>query len=473
MIKVQKHDINAENSILGLAVFEGSEMFVKARQYITEVEMFYDNDNREIWTAMCEMYDEGIPIDAILLYRKLREKKSTSGDNWGYIITKKVDMNVTKVYLTNWCLALVEDYVSRISESAVYDLSHNDNAFDVAKDLDNKIKKAMNFNVVDDWSDMSQLALELDNRRERIANGESFGVMTGFKKLDDMTGGLESGMIVVAARPSMGKTAFCCSLAINMAKLGSTVGIISLEMPNVQLSARFASIVSGVEFWRIFRNAPTDVRQQDTVIQGLNRMSSLPVFSTDNSKVNISDIRWKAEKLVKTKGAKVIIIDYIQLVNTEGGNKNQTREREVAKLSNGLKALSKDLGIVVIALAQLNRESETPDKVSRPGKLSQLRESDAILADADMGIIVDRPYKRGQETDENGISTINKGSIIVEKFRNGETGVIDLWFDPTSMHFRDEETRITDLLNPSYSSIVKRETFEAPIITNPFGEIPF
>ena len=189
MIKVQKHDINAENSILGLAVFEGSEMFVKARQYITEVEMFYDNDNREIWTAMCEMYDEGIPIDAILLYRKLREKKSTSGDNWGYIITKKVDMNVTKVYLTNWCLALVEDYVSRISESAVYDLSHNDNAFDVAKDLDNKIKKAMNFNVVDDWSDMSQLALELDNRRERIANGESFGVMTGFKKLDDMTGG--------------------------------------------------------------------------------------------------------------------------------------------------------------------------------------------------------------------------------------------------------------------------------------------
>lgn len=469
---VPKHDIQAENNILGICIFEGSEQFVKARQFITTSEMFYDMDNKLIWECMEKLYDEGTPIDSTLLFRELAKNgQAVSGDSWGYVIGLKLDMNVTKVYMTHWCMALIEDYVDRISTSAVFDLQRSDNAFDVAKDLDLKIKNAMNFHVVDDWSDMSQLALDLDNRRERIANGETFGVMTGFKELDKMTGGLESGMIVVAARPSMGKTAFACSLAINMAQLGSTVGIISLEMPNVQLAGRFASIVSGVEFWRIFRNAPTDVRQQDTVMQGLNRMSSLPVYSTDNSKVNISDIRWKAEKLVKTKGAKVIIIDYIQLVNTEGGNKNQTREREVAKLSNGLKALSKDLGIVVIALAQLNRESETPDKVSRPGKLSQLRESDAILADADMGIIVDRPYKRGEQTDENGNTTINKGTIIIEKFRNGETGHVDLWFDATSMHFRDEE-RSNEYV-PKFSTIVTRENFTAPVIDNPFGEIPF
>lgn len=469
---VPAHDVQCENNILGICIFDGSEQFVKARQFITTSEMFYDMDNKLIWEAMDLLYNEGTPIDSTLLYRKLlKGQEPVSGNSWGYVIGLKLDMNVTRVYMTHWCMALIEDYVKRISTAAVFDLQRKDSAFDVAKDLDAKIKAAMNFNVVDDWSDMSQLALQLDDRRERITNGEHFGVMTGFKKLDDMTGGLESGMIVVAARPSMGKTAFCCSLAINMAKLGAPVGIISLEMPNVQLAARFASIVSGVEFWRIFRNSPTDVRQQETVIQGLSTMSSLPVFSTDNSKVNISDIRWKAEKLVKTKGAKVIIIDYIQLVNTEGGNKNQTREREVAKLSNGLKALSKDLGIVVIALAQLNRESETPDKVSRPGKLSQLRESDAILADADMGIIVDRPYKRGQETDENGNTTLNKGTIIVEKFRNGETGSIDLWFDATSMHFRDEER--PHERTPQFSPIVTRETFNAPVIDNPFGEIPF
>lgn len=478
MLKIPKHDINAENSILGLAIYEGSEMLVKARQYITETDMFYDNDNREIWNAMCEMYDEGTPIDAVLLFRKLRSKKSTSGDNWGYIISKKIDMNVTKVYLTNWCLALVEDYVTRISESAVFDLAHNDNAFDVAKDLDTKIKKAMNFNVVDDWSDMSQLSLGLIDRREKIHKGHTFGVKTGFKELDRITGGIEAGMVVIAARPSMGKTAFACSLAINMAQLGSTVGIISLEMPNTQLAGRFASIITGVEFWKVYRNtaAPNESKSEvdNKVNIGLNQMSSLPVFSTDNSKVNLSEIRWKAEKLVKTKGAKCIIIDYIQLISTEEA-KNTTREREVAKLSSGIKAISKDLGIVMIVLAQLNRESETPDKVSRPGKLSQLRESDAILADADMGIIVDRPFKRGEKTDDQGNSTENKGAIIIEKFRNGETGHVDLWFDATSMHFRDEERPYEHI--QSFSPIVTRPSFEAPVLDHPFGtqqfDVPF
>jgi len=477
--KVPKHDLNAENSVLGLCIYDGTEMFVRAKQMIIEPSMFYDADNMAIWEAMCEMYENGTPIEINLLTRKLREKQSTSGDTWGYILAKKVDMNVTKVYLTNFCTAIVEDYVSRISERAIYELGQNESAFDVASDLNDKIRKAMNFTVIDDWSDMSQMALGLVDRRQRIDNGETFGVMTGFKKFDGMTGGIDPGMVVIAARPSMGKTAFACSLAINMAQLGSTVGIISLEMPNTQLAGRFASIVSGVEFWKIYRNK-VELHESnykhaiDNKIDiGLNRMSSLPVFSTDNAKVNISDIRWKAEKLVKTKGAKVIIIDYIQLITAEE-SKNTTREREVAKLSAGIKAIAKDLGIVMIVLAQLNRESETPDKVSRPGKLSQLRESDAILADADMGIIVDRPFKRGEVVNaETGASTENEGAIIVEKFRNGETGIVKLYFDPKLMHFRDEESKNNDILNPTYSTIVKRETFEAPIIENPFEEPPF
>lgn len=436
---IPAHDIEAENSILGICIFDGSEQFVKAKHYLKTPEAFYDMDNRKIWEAMNKLYDEGSPIDATLLYRELRTGEHTmTGNDWGYEITKKVDMNVTRVHMSHWCTAVVKDYVTRLSKAAVFDLAGNNDALEIAKELDEKVKKALDFTIVDDWSDMSQIALRLSDRRERIANGEVFGVMTGFKELDLLTGGLEPGFVVIAARPSMGKTAFACSLAINMAKLGSTVGIISLEMPNVQLAGRFASIVSGVEFWRIYRNQPISEGQQTIVNSGLSRMSTLPVYTTDNAKVTISDIRWKAEKLVKTKGAKCIIVDYIQLVNTEGGKANESREREVSKLSSGLKALSTDLGIVVIGLAQLNRESETPDKVSRPGKLSQLRESDSILADADMGIIVDRPFKRGEVTDENGAGTENKASIIIEKFRNGETKKIDLHFDPTAMHFRDE-----------------------------------
>ena len=434
---VPPHCIEAENHILGICIFDGLEQYSKAAQYITTPEIFYHSDNQTIWNAMSAMYERGTPIDITLLTHELRKgDPSVSGDAWGYILATKVNMNVTRVYMTNWCLAIVEDYVQRLSMKALQEAG-GENPFEIASELDRKIKRAMNFKVVDDWSDMSQLSLQLNDRRTRIANGEQFGILTGFRELDSISGGIEPGMIVVAARPSMGKTAFACSLIINMAKLGTTVGIISLEMPNVQLAGRFAAIVSGQEFWRIYRNRPIDSAQDDRVNRSLVDMASLPVYATDTAKVNISDIRWKVEKLVKTKGARCIVIDYIQLVNTEH-EKNQTREREVAKLSAGLKAISKDLDIVIVALAQLNRESETPDKVSRMGKLSQLRESDAILADADMGIIVDRPYKRGELTDDKGETTENIGRINIEKFRNGETKLIDLVFDPASMHFKDK-----------------------------------
>lgn len=461
--KVPPHCIEAEDSILGLCIYDGTETFVKAAQYITTSEIFHIDDNRLIWETMTAMYTTGIPIDIILLTRELNKVRPTQcGNTWAYVTAKKTDLNVTRAHLTNWCLAIVEDYVSRLSTSAVYDL-HGKDPFTVAADLDAKLKSAMNFKIVDDWSDMSQMALQLDERREQIRQGKQFGVLTGYRELDAITGGIEPGLVVIGARPSMGKTAFACSLLLNMARLGTPVGIISLEMPNVQLAGRFASIVSGVEFWRVYRSKEADASQQEAVVKSLSTMSTLPVYSTDSSRVNISDIRWKVEKLVRTKGARCIIVDYIQLVNTDG-SRNETREREVAKLSAGLKAISKDLDIVVIALAQLNRESETPDKVSRMGKLSQLRESDAILADADMGIIVDRPYKRGELTDEHGASTENIGRINIEKHRNGETKLIELHFDTGSMHFMDKPVThypvLPDMID--YQRPIKRGYDELP-----------
>ncbi len=452
MVNKQQYDIHAENQILGVCIekvtnWNQMECFIIAKSLINLPEVFYDEDNRIIWATMVELYNEAKSFEYISLTRELRKKQELSygGESWAYIIGKKMENVNTTAHLRNWCLHIVEDFIIREKKKALQLLENADDVTTIQKDLSESITKALSMRSVDEWEDMSKIALDLTQRREKIASGVEFGVKTGFDELDKLSGGLEEGLIVIAARPSMGKTAFACSLAISMASLGSAVGFISLEMPNVQLAGRFNSIVSGVEFWRIFRNEHQSTDEAEKVQKSLLKMANLPIYTTDSSSVNLNDIRWKAERLVKTKNAKCIIIDYLQLVDSLSEKKNETREREVAKLSKGLKQLSRDLHIPIIALAQLNRESESGDKVSKVGKLSQLRESGSIEQDIDMGIIVDRPFKRGDKLDENGVSTENKAKIIIEKYRNGETKEIELEFEPKLMLFKN---KVTDSYNP-------------------------
>jgi len=250
------HDLGAENQIIGCIILNGSEFFFKAKAYITTKEIFYNEDNKTIWQCIDDMYNDAKPLEITLITRELRKvsQLSFSGDNWAYVLTKKTEFVYTNVYMTNWCLAIIEDYIERASILALNDMVGR-NAREITESLDLSIKNALAFKNIEDWADMSHLAVELSNRRDKIESGIEFGVKTGFREFDNLTGGFESGFIVIGARPSMGKTAFAVSLAISMARLGSAVGFISLEMPNVQLAGRLASIVSGQEFWRVFRNS--------------------------------------------------------------------------------------------------------------------------------------------------------------------------------------------------------------------------
>ena len=440
MLEQLPHDLFAEDSIIGVCLLHGTETFVRARQYIRNPEIFYSEDNRAIWQAMESMYKAGTVIDEIMVCRELRKTKPLSfgGDSWATVTILRTRPVIGDQHLSGWCTAIIDDYVERISMIGTEKSRKAPSAFEKAKIIDGLMKDALEFKNVEDWADMSQIGIELIDRRERIAKGEVFGVKTGFKTFDALTGGLEPGMIIFAARPSMGKTAFAASLAVKMALNGGPVGIISLEMPRIQLGARLYSILSRVAFWRLFRNIHDTQYQTDYVNKSIAENSTVPVYVSDQTKVNLSDIRYKTEKLIRTKGAKCVIIDYIQLVNPNDDEKQaRNREQQVAALSRGLKAMSTDLGIPVIALAQLNRESEKADGPSKPGKLSQLRESDSILADADMGCIVDRPFKRGELVDANGQSTENKAAIIIEKFRNGETTTLEFDFHPETMMFMD------------------------------------
>lgn len=441
MIEKLRYDEFAENSILGVCLLEGGQTFAQAKQYIKKEDIFYIEDNKLIWGAMSRLYEAGTPIDEVAVCRELRKthQRSFGGDSWPVVTMTKTREVVSGAHLMHWCISIVDDYIERISTQTAQSNKKGKSSYEILKELDLSIKEALSFKNIEDWADMSQMGLELIDRRERIRNGEVFGVMTGIHQLDKITGGLETGLIVIAARPSMGKTAFASSLAVRMASLGSPIGLISLEMPKIQLSGRIISILSGTEFWRVFGNKHRNQSEENQTNKIITEHATLPIYVSDQSKVNLSDIRYKTEKLIKTKGAKCIIIDYIQLVDvndTEFQAKN--REQQVSALSKGLTRMSKDFNIPIIALAQLNRESENAKGTSSPGKLSQLRESDAILADATMGIIVDRPFKRGELVDLNNQSTENKASIIIEKFRNGATTTIPLDFDPETMMFMNE-----------------------------------
>lgn len=440
-----------EHLIIGAIVLHGSPFYQEASRYLTTHEVFYNERYRLLWQEMTEMYNEGIPIDQFLLTRVMNRKYPLSKnlaegqmpyESWAYTISRSTEYLCEPTYkLFYWCAAVIDDYIERLSEDAIYNLSAKKGAWDALDHVNRQIQKALNIKTEVDWMDASQIALQLIERRQKFESGEIRSIKTGYRELDHITGGLETGMIVIAARPSMGKTAFAASLLCQIAMQGLPVGIISLEMPNIQVGARIASILTGKSFASIFKE-PKPGTDPHELIQIANKLSEYPIYSTDKSGMNLGEIRYRVEKLVKVHKAKLVIIDYIQLVNTKGETKNETREREVARLSAGIKILSKEMDIPIIVLAQLNRESESSEKVSKPGKLSQLRESDAILADADMGVIVDRPYKRGQVENEQKESTINEVDLIIEKNRNGSTGIVHLHFDPDLMRVRDKDENI-------------------------------
>lgn len=429
----KKHIIDAENAVIGVCIIE-PDKFAGVYAMIKTPEIFYLTENQQIFKAMITLKESYRPIDGIMLAAELAPIPAID-ISWAYILTKKMHDVVSGAHVEYWCAILIQDYMQRKSIEAVAKLPSCDDPLQLAQDLDEALKSAMSFKSTTDWNDMSQVMVELYRRREEIDNGKEYGLFTGFNEFDLITGGLQTGFHVIGARPSVGKTAFATSLALNIAEAGNTIGIISLEMPNVQLASRIASMKSKIEFWRIFRNKHTCQEEKDFVNQSISDLSALPIFISDKTGVTGLDIRLKAEKLVRTQNAKCIIIDYLQLVDSSTTNRNDNRQNEVQKLSRSLKLLSNDLDIPIIALAQVNRESETPDKVNKVPKLSQLRESGAIEQDVDMGMIIDRPFKRGQTTNEQNESTEFEADLIIEKHRNGETRTIPLRFEPATMRF--------------------------------------
>lgn len=445
--KYQHYNTDLERCILGICILQPAA-FTQAQEIISTADCFYDPDHRIVWDTMMEMQDRGEFCDMITVTQRVAQKKSSSviGDV-AYFITHDLCMGVySDAHLTTWCVSVNELYMNRLYlEVSQIAGSSPDDIIEATDALNEKIEKAKQIKASDDWHSIGQAMFKLQQHMD-VVRSKNTGVLSGIQTLDDITFGFQPGqLIVLAARPAVGKSAFAASVALNTARKGNKVGIISLEMPEEQLAGRMAAIYSDMEFWRIYRNVFNSEDEERIFYTRSGEMAGLPIYFTDKTNVNAAIIRGKAMKLKNKKGLDFLIIDYLQLIETEG-KRNETREREIAKLSRSLKLLSLELNIPIMVLAQLNRESEK--SADKKPKAHNLRESGSIEQDADLILLLHRDYAVGIEEDANGNSTKNEADIIIAKHRNGETAELKLGFDGFRMSFFDKETKVE--FKPAY-----------------------
>lgn len=427
-----EYDIELEDTILGAIIIEQTA-FARIKGLISK-EMIYDDFNASIFEVCSELFDKSCPIDlAILVQECYKRKLADKYHDLAHRIALKTNVVASSANIETHCLYLRELYCKRLLIEAK---QQADTDYDVIKSMDElqeKLKKARELKATNDWQAFNDILMDI---RIKISEKEDEGVKTGISELDAIRGGFKpSEVIIVGARPSVGKTAFAGQIALNMARNGHKVGIISLEMSNAQLGMRIFSIISGVEFWKLDRHMINSTAEMDLVNSYMDSSLNLPIFMSEKTGVTISDIRAKAMKLIYKNSLDVLFIDYLGLIEPEQ-HKNRNREQEISAMSRGLKLLAMETGIPIVVLAQLNRSVETRGAGKKP-MLSDLRDSGSIEQDADVVMFLHSDYKAGILQNASGGSTEFERDIIVAKYRNGATKDFKIGFEPTKMMFVD------------------------------------
>jgi replicative DNA helicase len=411
--KVPPQEIEAERAVLGTClVYPDSINEVKLRP-----EMFYKEAHQNIFACIVEQANKGF-CDMIAVSEALRKRNqfdSVGGSLYLLTLTSNI---FTNQMIQNHSLLVKQTWIAReyirIGQELV-NRGFTDDIADINEYAESSLFQLSNFTQTKEPRHISLAVNELLQDVEKIYNKEKslIGIPAGYTSIDRITGGWQPGsLIILAGRPSMGKTALALALAKNPASLGYPVGVFSLEMSDNELATRYLSGCSGYSNTQI-RNARVDL---DKLCDDSHKTANLPIYIDDTAAISLFELRSKVKKLILKYGVKMIIIDYLQLITAEAGN----REQEVSKISRGLKGISKEFNIPVIALSQLNRSVE--DRPDKKPRLSDLRESGAIEQDADIVCFVYRPaYYNLESITIDNIKTPSEGLLCVycEKNRNG------------------------------------------------------
>lgn len=434
------YDTELERSVLGIFLLE-PKSFGSVYGLLTP-ECFYDENHRMVFEKIESYWKEGGQIDLLTIaYQFHREEVLVIGVMNTCAFLTMLTMNVVNSsHLHTWCLFLRELHAKRIMEMISNGGIKGETIFDTAQKMQEEITRALAVKATEDWIHGDQLRQMMEEKLTRSSEGIKTGISTSFPKIDARNGGFKPGqMVIIAARPSVGKSLVLGRISTNAAQSGRKVGIISLEMITTDVFTRIVSAETDVPYKAIEQSILMDDAQKNLVYNKIHSLTKLPIFFSENTRVNIFDIRAKAEKLHRKFGLDILLIDYLQLVESVGGKKNENRQEEISKISRGMKLMAMDLQIPVIALAQLNRNIESRSGKNRYPMLSDLRESGSLEQDADVVMFIHSDYKLGVKEDPNtGKTTEFDRDIIVSKWRNGEADLqIKMQFDGSRMKLMD------------------------------------
>ena len=437
--KVPPHDIEAEQAILGCMLTD-KDSVISAIEVLKE-EDFYREDNKTIYSAIVSLYAKNEPIDIITVKAELIEQgtfERVGGLAYLAELPEKVPTtaNVDKYIKIVEEKAMMRSLISTANEmiSLGYDETEEvDRIMDMAEkkvfDLTQK-KNTKGYTAIKD------VLVETFAKLEELCNqkGKLSGTSTGFADLDLKTNGLhDSDLLIVAARPAMGKSAFAINLATNVAlQSGKGVAIFNLEMSKDQVGNRILCSEAMIDSNKV-RSGQLEDDDWVKLASTLGRLSEAPIYIDDTAGITIMEIRAKCRKLKIEKDIGLVVIDYLQLIQGSG-KKNASREQEISEISRSLKILAKELNIPVIALSQLSRSVEKRDD-KRP-MLSDLRESGSIEQDADIVIFLYRDDYYNEDSEKKNVA-----EVILAKHRGGSTGTVDLAWLPSYTKFANLERR--------------------------------
>ena len=462
--KIPPQAVELEEAVLGAMMIDkkGIDDVID----ILSPDAFYDSKHQGIYAAIFELFQNSEPIDLLTVSNLLKKNgklEFVGGDFFLIRLTQKVASSAhiefhARIILQKYIQRRLISISSEIIENA-YDESTD--VFDLLDDAEGKLFEVTQGNLKKSSEDAGSLVKQALKKIQEIGNQEGMsGLATGFTKLDALTSGWQpSDLVIIAARPGMGKTAFVISMAKNMAiDFNHGVAVFSLEMSSVQLITRMISSETGLTSEKL-RKGNLEPHEWEQLNVKVKKLSDAPIFIDDTPSLSIFDLRAKARRLVSQHGVKIIVIDYLQLM-TAGGKAGGNREQEISMISRNLKALAKELSVPVIALSQLSRAVETRGGSKRP-LLSDLRESGAIEQDADIVSFIFRPeyYGMTEWDDDEHTPCEGQGEFIVAKHRNGGLDNIRLKFTGHLAKFSDLEEGFSSEFQSSMNADFPEDVF--------------
>jgi replicative DNA helicase len=436
--KTLPHNLDAERSVLGAVLVDNAAMHAALQRL--KPQDFYRDAHRRIFSAMLELSERAGVIDLVTLKEMLSRSgdldtaggpallaaltdgvpRSANVDHYAAIVKDKAvlrEMIQASNQVIESCFAAEED-ASLVLDSAEKSI------FSIAQD-----QYRGGFAGMREIGDLAVTQLQ-----SLVGGQDVTGVSSGFQELDSLTSGLQpSDLILVAARPSMGKTAFCLNVAQHAAvREGRTVGLFSLEMSKEQLYLRLLASQSRVDSHRL-RTGHLGKREWQELLQSVELLNEAPLFIDDTAGISVLEMRAKSRRLSLEHGLDMVIVDYLQLMRGRG--KHESRNLEIAEISRSLKELAKELKVPVVALSQLSRATEQRGSKDRRPQLSDLRESGALEQDADVVLFLYRPEVYDKDDPElEGLA-----ELIIGKQRNGPIGTVDLVFVKNYSTFHDPD----------------------------------